>query len=219
MNNNLYSSMLSRPPQRSYTRQSGTASGLGQLQPQTCPSGYRFDQTQGKCVAVNMPKPGFWQQTAQGMTNPAGRTMPTQAKPRPPQFMPQAMPKSNQLSPYAQLMAQAIDLNPPLAQVQQPYYQQQPSVDPTPETPFTDEDKRRFLEQREIAAQRFLPQQQPSVYPTPIRSNPYYRGQPPYQPPDQNRWQPAYPRGSYPNIANQLNPNNDRLRMLLMGGR
>lgn len=118
-------------PQRSYTRQSGVASGLGQRQPQTCPTGYRWDTAQGRCIAVNMPKQGFWNQVAQG-ANSVGQkmNMPMQrsgtSTPKAPVFTPQPVPKPNQLSPYAQLMAQAIDLNPPLAQVPQPYYQQQP---------------------------------------------------------------------------------------------
>lgn len=126
--NNVYGNMLSRPTQ-SYTRMSGTASGLGQKQPQTCPSGYRYDTMQGKCVAVNIPKPGFWNQVAQGVNS---RTAPQQTAQQPaqqkPTFAPQAMPKpSNQYSPYANLIAQAIDLNPPLSGMTQPYMQMIPA--------------------------------------------------------------------------------------------
>lgn len=83
-----------------------------------------------------MPRQGFWNQVAQG-ANQAGQQMKMPAQggstaPKAPTFTPQPVPKPNQLSPYAQLMAQAIDLNPPLAQVPQPYYQQQPVMTPQP---------------------------------------------------------------------------------------
>jgi hypothetical protein len=52
-------------------------------------------------------------------------TQPTQTQPKP-TFTPQPQLKPKDFSPYATLIAQAIDLNPPLMGGQQPYAQMQP---------------------------------------------------------------------------------------------
>jgi hypothetical protein len=84
-NNNIYGNMLSRPvqpikPTQAYTRQLGQASGLGQKQPQTCPTGYRYDTVQGKCVAINKPAtPTMGQQLGMPSTmTPQQPSMPSQ---------------------------------------------------------------------------------------------------------------------------------------------
>lgn len=129
--NNIYGNMLSRPTQ-AYTRQPGVASGLGQKQPQTCPTGYRYDTVQGKCVAINQPTPGFWQQNAQAVnTVQQPKPMGTQAQAKPkPMFTSQPLPKKmDEFSPYAQLLAAAVDLNSPAGAITTPYPQmQQPNV-------------------------------------------------------------------------------------------
>jgi hypothetical protein len=145
--NNVFGNMLgggygtTQPvAKQPYTRMSGPASGLGQKQPTTCPTGYRYDTMQGKCVPSRQMQPGFWNQVQKGVQQATTPSTGQGTKPQAPQFMPQPMAKPNQLSPYAQLMAQAIDLHPPLAQVQQPYVQMQPTVTNTfPSQPINDQ--------------------------------------------------------------------------------
>jgi hypothetical protein len=144
--NNVYGNMLSRPTQ-AYTRQPGVASGLGQKQPQTCPTGYRYDTVQGKCVAVNTQPRGMWSGAGSAVTQPKAYTQPAQSswetssqpkwgmssQPKAPAFQPYNLPKPNQLSPYAQLLAQAVDIN--LTNPAQPYPSQvggQPLPTPAP---------------------------------------------------------------------------------------
>jgi hypothetical protein len=77
MATNTMGTLLSQP-QRSYTRQSGTASGLGQPQAQnrpTCPTGYRYDTVQAKCVPVNQTaQPSIRQQLGAPTVTPQPAT-------------------------------------------------------------------------------------------------------------------------------------------------
>ena len=121
-------------PRQPYQRQSGVSSGLGQRQPQSCPTGYRYDTLQAKCVAVNQPQPmpppqRIGQQLQQPVQQQSYQMQPMQQMQQPQQQQQptQGLPKPNQLSPYAQLIAQAIDLNPsPYNQPPPQPVQQQP---------------------------------------------------------------------------------------------
>lgn len=193
MANNLYGAMLNRPAQ-AYTRQSGVASGLGQKQPQTCPTGYQWNRMQGKCVAVNTPKQGFWNQvstavppprTAQQSTQSYAPTRPmTQAGQGKPVFTPQYMPKKlDHLSPYAQLLASAVDLTPPLTAVPQAYPQLEGGSNPAYMQAYPEHTTQQ-------ASPEFMASIAPQRPMTQMTSN---------------------------NVGMQLNPMNDRFRKLVMG--